>query len=93
INPGFVDSEIRFLDNEGRFHADRKDPAPEWLVCPADKAARQIVRGMYKHKFEVIITRHGRLMAWFGRHFPRACRFLMRAIAARQIDRGEAAKR
>jgi NAD(P)-dependent dehydrogenase (short-subunit alcohol dehydrogenase family) len=48
INPGFIDSEIRFKDNQETIHSDWKDSAPGWLVLPADRAARQIVTALYK---------------------------------------------
>ena len=46
ISPGFVDSDIRRVDNRGGLHAGAKDPIPPWLRMPADKAARVMVRGI-----------------------------------------------
>lgn len=77
INPGFVESEIRFLDNSGKFHPDRKDPAPAWLVVSADKAAQEILAALHRRKFEAIITGHGKAIAFTARHFPRIVRMIM----------------
>lgn len=93
INPGVVASNIRMVDNRGVFHPDRTDPAPAWLVVPVEKAARAIVRGMARHKFEVTVTGHGKLIAWLGRHFPGVWRLLMVQMAKRQMNTIEARKR
>ena len=40
IHPGFVDSNIARIDNEGNFHPERVDPRPANLMWPTDKAAK-----------------------------------------------------
>ncbi len=40
ISPGFVDSDIRRVDNRGGFHAEVHDPIPPWLRMRTDKAAK-----------------------------------------------------
>src|SRR5499427_3990991 len=40
ISPGFVDSNIRRVDNEGNLHAGARDPVPRWLVMGTEKAVR-----------------------------------------------------
>lgn len=87
INPGFIESDIRRTDNRGQVHENAPDPVPAWLVCPAEKAARQIVRAMARRKPELIITRHGKLFMAMARHFPRAHRALMRRAARRKRPR------
>jgi NADP-dependent 3-hydroxy acid dehydrogenase YdfG len=82
INPGVVASEFRSVDNRGRQHADAGDPAPNWLIVPTDRAARTIVRALYKRRFEVVVTGHGKAIVFFARHFPTAWRFIVR-IASR----------
>jgi short-subunit dehydrogenase len=77
ISPGFVDSDIRRTDNRGGFHADAKDPIPEWLRMKTGKAARIMVRGILGGKREVIVTFHGKLMIFFARHLPRLTRYLL----------------
>ena len=71
VSPGFVESEIRQVDNDGRWQA---APAaggpPAWLVMPAETAARQIVRAAARRRREVIVTGHGRLAVWLERHAP-----------------------
>ena len=34
VSPGFVESEFRAVDNQGRHHAGARDPVPAWLVVP-----------------------------------------------------------
>jgi short-subunit dehydrogenase len=79
INPGFVASEIRHKDNREQVHLDRKDPAPAWLVVPAEKAAAEILSALHRRKFEAVITGHGKTITFIARHFPR----VLRAIIAR----------
>ena len=70
IVPGFVESEIRRVDNLGQFKPKTRDPVPTWLIMPADKAARQIVQAIGKRRAEAVITRHGKLAVSFTRHLP-----------------------
>jgi short-subunit dehydrogenase len=70
ICPGFVESEIRQVDNSGIWHQERQDPIPSWLAMRADTAPKQIMRAILKRKGEVIITGHGKLLVWIQRHAP-----------------------
>ena len=70
IEPGFVESEIRKVNNQGVYKADAKDFIPSWLMMPALKAAKQISRATYTRKREVIITGHGKMIVWLARHWP-----------------------
>jgi short-subunit dehydrogenase len=70
VSPGFVDSEIRQVDNKGIYHADAADPIPRWLRVPADKVAKQIVRAVAKRRREVVVTTHGKVLAMTERHAP-----------------------
>jgi short-subunit dehydrogenase len=70
ISPGFVNSEIRLTDNEGKFHPEYKDWVPSFLVMPAEKAARQIARAIVKGKREKFITWHGFFSYWIRQHMP-----------------------
>lgn len=80
ISPGFVDSDIRRVDNQGGLHVDAKDPIPAWLRLRGDKAARVMVRGILRGRREVIVTFHARVLIFFVRHFPRFTRWaLLRA--------------
>jgi short-subunit dehydrogenase len=58
ICPGFVESEIRHLDHEGRLDPNKKDEIPSWLVVSADRAAGELMRGLKKRKAELWITGH-----------------------------------
>lgn len=67
VSPGYVESEIR---RRGEGGALKPDPVPGWLVMPAEKAARRIVRAMLRRRQEVVLTAHGRLGAWLARLAP-----------------------
>lgn len=77
ISPGFVDSDIRRVDNRGGLHADVKDPIPAWLRLRADKAARAMVRGVLRGRPEVVVTFHARVLIFFARHFPGFTRWVL----------------
>lgn len=70
IHPGFVDSDIARVDNEGVLHPEAKDPRPKNLMWPTDKAAKVMVSAIAKRKRSFVFTGHGRFMAFIGRHFP-----------------------
>jgi len=77
ITPGFVDSDIRRVDNRGGLHAQVKDPIPAWLRMETAKAARVMARGILAGKREVVITFHGKVIVFMARHWPRFMRFLL----------------
>lgn len=81
LNPGFVDSEIRFKDNSESLRPNAKDPAPAWLVMPAETAARKMLRAIEKRRFEVVITLHGKLAVAAVRLFPRLVHAALRRSA------------
>ena len=93
VEPGIVESEFRAVDNRGVYHEGVNDPAPRWLVMPARKAARIIVRGVYKRRFEVVVTMHGWLALWGFRHFPRTWRFLARLATRGRLSKLETRRR
>jgi short-subunit dehydrogenase len=68
ITPGYVASEIRKVDNHGRLHADARDQVPAWLVMPSAKAARAMARAIAARRREKVITVHGKLGVFLGRH-------------------------
>jgi short-subunit dehydrogenase len=78
ISPGFVESEIRRVDNRGRWHPDAKDALPSWLPMPADAAAEKIVSAVYRRRREAIITVHGKILVWLSRFTPWVLRLAMR---------------
>jgi len=77
VSPGFVDSDIRRVDNRGGLHPEVKDPIPAWLVMPTEKAARVMVNGILRGRREVVVTFHAKVIVFCARHFPRLLRFAM----------------
>jgi short-subunit dehydrogenase len=80
ISPGFVDSNIRRVANDGSFDAAVKDPVPSWLAMSTEKAVRQILRAVARGKPEAIITTHGKLLVAIERFLP----WLIRSVAMRR---------
>jgi len=70
ICPGFVESQIRFVDNKGHYDPKSKDTVPKWLIMDTKKAAVKMKKAILKNKKEVIITGHGKVIVWIKRHFP-----------------------
>jgi short-subunit dehydrogenase len=80
VNPGFVASEMRRVNNEGHFLVDSHDPAPNWLIMPAAEAARRIVRGAARRRQEIIVTGHAKVMVFLQRHAPGLLSLLVRRL-------------
>ncbi|MFT4703418.1 MAG: NADP-dependent 3-hydroxy acid dehydrogenase YdfG [Bradymonadia bacterium] len=76
LQPGFVESEIAQVDNKGRFDEARNDLRPAKLMWPADRAARDMVNAIYHRRRDVIITGHGKVFGWLGRHLPGLAHFV-----------------
>jgi short-subunit dehydrogenase len=70
ISPGFVESEIRSVNNQGTIVKAEPDKRPRWLVMETAVAANHIVTGIAKRKKEVVITAHGKLVVLLGRLIP-----------------------
>lgn len=77
IHPGFVDSNITRIDNEGHFHPQRQDPRPANLMWPTDKASKVMVAAIQKRKKVFVFTGHGKVVVFIGKYFPN----LMRKVA------------
>ncbi len=82
ISPGFVASNIRRVDNKGTFHDGAKEPIPEWIVVPTDKAVRQILRAIASGKREAVITGHGKILVAIERFAPWIIRAAGKRMAA-----------
>jgi short-subunit dehydrogenase len=82
ISPGFVASEIRRVDNQGKLQEGAKDPIPSWLVMRTDKAVRQILRAVARGEREAIITGHGKALVALERFMPWVLRAAGRKMAA-----------
>jgi short-subunit dehydrogenase len=70
ISPGFIDSDIRRIDNHGVLHGQVPDPVPAWLRVGADAAARTIANAVFRRQRERIVTMHGHVIVFLYRHFP-----------------------
>ena len=81
ISPGFVASNIRRIDNRGTLHAAAKDPIPEWLIMPTDKACRQMLRAIARGQREVVVTGHGKVLVALERFTPWIIRAAGRKMA------------
>ncbi len=77
IHPGFVDSHITRVDNQGVFHPEAKDPRPSNLMWATDKAVRDMIMAIEKRKKVSVITGHGKVFVFMGRFLPRLARTMM----------------
>lgn len=77
IHPGFVDSDIARVDNEGVLHPDRKDPRPSHLMWSTEQAARAMMKAIAQRRRSYVFTGHGKMIAFIGQHFPRIARGLI----------------
>jgi short-subunit dehydrogenase len=84
ISPGFVESDIQKVDNQGKFHPEAQSRIPAWLTMSTPRAARQILGAMAHGKRERIVTLHGKLFVVMERFFPWVNRALMRGVARRR---------
>lgn len=82
IHPGYVESEITRLDENGRFDPSRPDLAPALLRWPAERAAEVCVSAIHRRKREQVFTAHGRLGAWLGRRWPGLAHFVIKHATA-----------
>lgn len=81
ICPGLVESEIRKVDNQGKFQPEMKDRAPQWLVLDAGTAAKQIKNAVELRKKEAVITNHAKVAVWIKRFFPSVVNVLTTRLA------------
>ncbi len=77
VSPGFVESEIRSVNNEGKRVEVSEAQRPGWLLMPTGKAARLIADGIARRKAEVVITAHGKLAVFLSRFAPWAIDLLV----------------
>jgi short-subunit dehydrogenase len=83
ISPGFVDSNIRRVDNRGKFHPGAKESVPPWLVMRTDKAVRQMLRAIARGQREALITGHGKMLVVLERFAPWIVRAAGKRMAAK----------
>jgi short-subunit dehydrogenase len=78
LSPGIIESNLRRIDNQGRYHPNAADPLPDWLRFPADRAAKQMVLAIHARKAEKVITLHGKLIVCLSRYAPWLLRYLFK---------------
>lgn len=83
IHPGFVESEIAQVDNQGRHNPDRKDPRPQQLMWPADRAAAAMLRAIHARRREFVFTGHGLFGAFMGQRLPRLTYWILKTAGGR----------
>lgn len=83
VAPGFIDTPLRRVDAQGKRDAAGKDPVPKWLQMPAHVAARKIARAAHGRRRELVLTGHGKLGVFFGRHFSWLASFVLSRAAKR----------
>jgi NAD(P)-dependent dehydrogenase (short-subunit alcohol dehydrogenase family) len=75
LHPGYVESEIAQVDNQGVHDPSRADKRPKNLMWPSDRAARVMASAILARKHEVVFTGHGQVGAFLGQHMPGLVRF------------------
>jgi short-subunit dehydrogenase len=80
VSPGFVDTEITHVGNDGITHAESIKKMPPRLVASLDRSGTDIVRAILSRKEEVVITGHGKVLVAFNHYLPALYRFLARKI-------------
>jgi short-subunit dehydrogenase len=84
ISPGFVESNIRHVGNDGNFQPEAKGTVPDWIVMSTEKACRQILRAVARGKREAVITNHGKLLVAIERFAPWLTRAIGRKVVSSQ---------
>jgi short-subunit dehydrogenase len=84
IAPGFIESEIRQVNNAGEFRGDAEDVVPRWIQMPTDKAAAEIVDAIARRERERVLTLHGKAAAALQRYAPGAVAALLGLGAKRR---------
>ena len=71
ISPGFVESEIRQVDNRGVWHPEApRRPIPPSIVMATPTAARKILSAVARRRREAVITGFGKTAVFLQRHLP-----------------------
>jgi len=83
LAPGFIDSEIRQVDNEGRRNPEAPDTIPGWIRMRTDTAARKLVTAVVRRRREAVITFHGKVAVFLSRHTPGLLDLLIRIFGVK----------
>lgn len=81
IHPGFVESNIARIDNDGTFHPERQDPRPANLMWTTEKAAKVMVKAIDRRKKVFVFTGHGRILVSIAKLSPSLVRNIVAKIA------------
>jgi short-subunit dehydrogenase len=82
ISPGFVESEIRRVDNRGILRTEKPAPRiPAPMVMATPTAARKIVGAVARRRREVVITALGKVSVFLHRHAPGLLAQIIRRFA------------
>ena len=84
ISPGFVISEIRQVDNQGKLRAMSEATKPHPLAMKTEPAVYDMLRAIARGKREQIITLHGKFFVQLDRFFPWVTRAQAERISARR---------
>jgi short-subunit dehydrogenase len=84
LAPGFVDSEIRQVDNRGQMDPEAKETVPRWLRMRTDVAARKMVSAVLRRRRDAVVTGHGKIAVFLARHAPGLSDLLVRTFAIRK---------
>jgi short-subunit dehydrogenase len=84
VAPGFVESEIRQVDNRGVRHPHARERISAWMLGSKEKAARRIVRAVRRRPRLLVITHHARIAIFLQRHFPSLFSTLLYAFSSRR---------
>ncbi len=88
VVPGFVDSQIRQVNNRGELRPHASDPVPVWLRMRVSVAARKIVGAMIRRRPVRVLTFHGRVVVFIQRHAPWLVRAIVRTFGVRDSHQG-----
>lgn len=81
IHPGFVESNIARVDNDGTFHPERSDPRPANLMWTTEKAAKVMVKAIDKRKKIFVFTGHGKFFVAIAKLSPSLIRSIISKVA------------
>ena len=84
IHPGFVESEIGQVDNQGVFREQWQDKRPTAIMWSAQRAAKACLGAIKARRREFTFTGHGRVLGFAGRHFPAASCWVIERMAGKQ---------
>lgn len=81
IHPGFVESEIAQVDNDGVRHPERQDPRPARFMWTSERAARRMADIIHRRPLERTYTGVGWVVSVLAMHAPGLLQLLSRRQA------------